>query len=363
MQTLRNYILKDFFSVAIFSFLLISMVMLIGNLMQISDMVIRKGVNFFDAAKIFLFLAPYLLRFSVPLAFLMGILLAMGRLISDNEVVAIRVAGISLLKILNLFLILGFIFSLILFYFNSKLIPDFHYRHRSQMKIIFAKNVSALIEPGMFLENFQNYILYVSDKDGNKLKNVFIYEISPKEGVSRVIFAKRGEFVVEGKILKMKLEEGFRDESGSSKGGELYRLNFKVFFMDIPIEKEKSKKIEKKASDMTIKELWNKMLYLKKMGIDIRELEKELYERINFSFSVLAFIILGFGVSLVVKHREKSINFVIAFFSAGLYYLLLMIGEALIEYRLIIPFLGMLLPNLIIVAIGGYFIFKNAYLR
>jgi len=105
------------------------------------------------------------------------------------------------------------------------------------------------------------------------------------------------------------------------------------------------------------------MLYLKKMGIDIRELEKELYERINFSFSVLAFIILGFGVSLVVKHREKSINFAIAFFSAGIYYLLLMIGEALIEYRLIIPFLGMLIPNLIIVAIGSYFIIKNAYLR
>jgi len=363
MKILRNYILKEFFSVFVFSFLILSMVMLIGNLMQISDMIVRKGVHFFDAAKIFMFFVPYLLGFTIPLSFLMGVLLVMGRLIADNEIVAIKVAGISIVKILNIFLILGAVFSLFLFILNDQVIPNFHYRYRSQMKNIYFKNISALIEPGVFLEHFENYILYVSDKKENKLKNVFIYEIDKKSKDSKVTFAKQGEFIVENNILKVKLEEGFRDQTSYENKGELFRLNFKVFFMDIPIEKKKKVVVDKKAKDMNLDELRKKIAHLKEVGIDPVDLKEEFHKRISFSFSAISFVILGFGVSLVVKHREKSINFGIAFLAAGLYYLLFVLAEALIEYKMIIPSLGMWLPNVIIIAVGGYLFLRNAYFR
>jgi len=363
IKILRNYILKDFFSVFIFSFLLLSMVMLMGNMVQISDMVVRKGVSFFDAAKIFLFFIPYLLGFTIPLSFLLGLLLVMGRLITDNEIVAIRVAGISLVEILNIFLILGVVFSLFLFILNNRIIPNFHYRYRSQIKNIYFKNVSALIEPGMFLEDFQNYILYVSDKKENKLKNIFIYEIGEKNKTNKVTFAEQGEFIVEDDILKIKLEDGFRDETTSGDKPELYRLNFKVFFMDIPIEKKEKVKVDKKPKDMSLDELRKKIAYLKKVGVSPFKLKEELHKRISFSFSVISFVILGFGVALTVKHREKSINFGIAFLAAGIYYLLFVLGETLIEYRFIAPSLGMWLPNIIVITIGGYLFLKNAYFR
>lgn len=358
MKILRNYIIKDFLSVFIFSFLILSMVMLMGNLMKVSDMIVRKGVNILDAIKILSFFVPYLLGFTIPLAFLMGVLLVMGRLIADNEIVAIRVAGISLFKILNIFLVLGFIFSLFLFILNDRVIPDFHYRYRSEIKNIYSKNISALIEPGVFLEHFENYILYVADKDGNKLKNIFIYEIDNKKQTTKVTFAKEGEFIVEGDMLKIKLEEGFRDETISKEKMELYRLNFKVFFMDIPIQKQEKLHISKKPSDMRLSELRKKIAL-----IDSPKLKGEFHKRISFSFSCLAFIILGFGISLVVRHREKSINFGIAFLTAGIYYLLFIFGETLLEYRHIAPALGMWLPNIVIISIGGYLIFKHAYSR
>ena len=334
-----------------------------GNLMKISDMVIRKGVSIIDAIKIFSFFLPYLLGFTIPLSFLLGVLLAMGRMVADNEITAIGVAGISLIKILNIFLILGVIFSLLLFILNDRVIPNFHYRYRNQIKNIYSKNISSLIEPGVFLENFQNYILYVSDKNGNKLKNIFIYEVDKKKGMSKVTFAKGGEFIVEGNTLKIKLEDGFRDETVSKDKMELYRLNFKVFFMNVPIQKKEKVKVNKKPSDMTLKELKEKINHLKKLGIDPVELQGEFHKRMSFSLSVIAFIILGFGVSLAVKHREKSINFGIAFLSAGIYYLLFVLGETLIEHHLIIPSLGMWLPNIITISIGGTLLLKNARFR
>lgn len=315
-----------------------------------------------DALKIFSLFIPYLLGFTIPLSFLLGILLSIGRLVADNEIVAIKVAGISFMRIFFSFLILGFITSLFLFILNDKIIPFFHYRYRTYIKNIYAKNISALLEPGVFLENFGNYIIYISDKKGQYLKNIFIYTVGKNEGHSRVTFAKRGEFIVDGNILKIKLEDGFRDEVGK-KNNEIFRLNFKIFFMDIPIEEKQKEVIEKKAADMPLAEIREKISRLRKKGINPIELEEEFHKRISFSFSVLVFMILGFGIALKVKHKEKTINFGIAFLSAGAYYLLFIAVQTLIEYHKFSPFIGMWLPNIIVTIVGLIFFFNNAYLR
>src|SRR4030042_2384453 len=182
MKILRNYILKDFISISSFAFLLVSMIMLMGSMIPITDMILRKGVSFFDAMKIFLYQAPVLLQYIIPVAFLFGVLLVMGRLISDNELSAIRVAGIALTRILHIFLVVGGIATLVLFIVDDRVIPEYHYRYQIGKKTFIFKNVSALIEPGVFLDNFERYILYVSDKyDENKLKNIFIYELAHRE--------------------------------------------------------------------------------------------------------------------------------------------------------------------------------------
>ncbi|MBN3040487.1 MAG: LptF/LptG family permease [Candidatus Omnitrophica bacterium] len=364
MKIIRSYILKDFLSISLFSFLIIGMAILMGTMIPITDMIVRKGVGFFDAMKIFSYQAPVQLKYIIPISFLFGVLLVMGRLVSDNELTAIRVAGIPLIKILNIFLVVGIIFTLLLFIINDRLVPELHYQYQKSKKTFLYKNVSALIEPDEFLDHFDNYVLYVSDKyDENKLKNVFIYEVSDQKGANKVIFAKRGEFIRDGEVLKIKLEDGFRDESSPEKQ-ELYRLNFKVFFMDIPIQDKENKVIRKKPVEMSIKELQEKINYLKNLGVDLpyepMELRKELLERTSYPFSIIVFILLGFGVSLVVRHREKSINFLIAIVGYGLYYLLGMAGTTLIEHQLIIPWLGMWLPNIIIGLLGIFLFLKHA---
>lgn len=365
MKILRNYILKDFFSIFIFSFFTLTMIMLIGRIWTITDMIVRKGVSVGDTLKVISFLIPYLLGFTIPIAFLLGVLLVMGRLIADNELIAIKVAGISVTKILNIFLCVGVIISLFLFVLNSKIIPESHYRSKSQVKKTLFENAAALIEPRVFLENFENYIIYISDKHENKLKNVFIYELDGNndKGISKVTFAKEGEFVFENKILKIGLKDGFMDETSAEDKQEIFRLNFRTFFMSIPLKSNKSLKIDKKSKDLTLKELRTKISKLKKMGIDPFELNTEFHKRISLSFSVISFALLGVGISLMVRHREKSINLGIALVAALVYYLLFIMGEALIEYHYIIPSLGMWLPNIIIISFGGYLFLKNAYSR
>jgi len=362
MKILRTYILKDFFSSFIFSLLSLTLVMLLGNLKKLSDLIIRKGINISDALKIFSMFMPYILGFTIPLATLMGVLLVMGRLIADNELIAINAAGISLARILTIFIIIGLILSLFLFILNDKVIPYFHYNYRSRLKNIYTKNINAIIEPGVYLENFKNTILYVDDIKENKLKNIYIYETNDK-GLSRLTYAKYGAFVVDNNKLTMRLERGFRDEINPKGKKELYRLNFKVFFIELPLKDTQDKHVEKKASDMTFKELKERIRHFRALKIDPVGLKTELHKRASLSFSPITFIVLGFGISLVVRHREKSINFGIAISIAGLYYILLLMGEALTEHHYLTPLGGMWLPNITVASIGGFLILRNAYIR
>jgi len=358
MRIIRNYLLKDFFSTFLFSLMLLSMVMLLGNLIKISDMVMRKGVNPIDAAKMLWLFIPYLLGFTIPLSFLLGILLSLGRLMADNELTAINVAGASAWRLAMPFFCLGLILSGVLFILNDRTIPDYHYRSRKAMKRIYSKNLTAFIEPGTFCENFPNHIIYTSDVDGNALKNVFIYEMSENEQPSKVIYAETAQFVTEENKLRLKLNDGFRDQSDPQKQ-TMARLNFKTFFMDIPLPGDESLVTEKKPSDMPLKELSRAIRLLKNTGADPRALEIEYYKRISFSFSTVTFVLLGFGAALAVRHREKTINFGLALASAGIYYLLFMLGAALVEHKYMNAAAGMWLPNVIVAAAGLWLLLKR----
>jgi lipopolysaccharide export LptBFGC system permease protein LptF len=136
-----------------------------------------------------------------------------------------------------------------------------------------------------------------------------------------------------------------------------------VFFIDIPIKEKKPVAVEKKPSDMKLNELKKRIDYLRKKGINPVELIGEFHKRISFPFFIITYTLLGFGVSLSVKHREKSINLGIAFLLGFFGYILFIVGESLVEYHLLIPSVGMWLPNITIGLIGGYFIYRNAHFR
>jgi len=364
MKILRNYILKDFLLSFLFSLVAITAVMTLGNMIEMLDMIIRKGFFILDAFKILFFHLLALLGIIVPPSLLMATLLSIGRLLADNELVAINVAGISLMKIMSIFLIIGVICSLGLFILNDNILANFHYTYRIN-KHISPKDITALIEPGViYSENLKGITLYIEDKKDKLLKDVYISE-NNEEGFNQLVYAKTGEFIVENDTLKMKLVDGTRDVVNANK---LTQLNFKVLFYNIPLKEAlanqpETKIIDKKPKDMGITEIKEKIAYLKEHKINSIKFRTELHKRINLSFSPIGFILLGFGISLIVKHREKSINFLTAFAGTAFYYIFLILGTTLSKAEILDPIIGMAMPNILILFIGGFLFMKNAYTR
>lgn len=355
MKILRNYFLKEFIGPLFLALALLTFVMILGNLIKIADLVIRKGVDIYSVSKLFLFLMPYLLTYTIPIASLVAVLLALGRLSSDNEIVAIRASGVNIFHLVLPLLILGLILSLFLFILNDRIIPYAHYATRKTLIDVGIKNPTAALEPGVFINSFQDYILFIYRIDKNKLTNVRIYEPRGEGKPTRTIVARRGEFIgiPEKGAIKLKLMEGTSDEPDPENPKNFYKLNFKTYFMTLNIAQLQDKeKIEKKPKDMTIQELINETKKLRKEDIDPTPLIIEINEKIALAFSCFVFILLGSSLAIITRRREKSVNFGIAFLIVGVYYLLLLGVKSLSLQGHLDPAIAMWIPNIILGIIG-----------
>lgn len=355
MKILRNYILKEFLGPFLASLVVLTLIMLLGNLIRLADLIINKGVDLFSIAKLFAFLIPSLLTYTLPIAVLIAILLSLGRLCSDNEIIAVRASGVSILHLVIMpLLIVGLILSLILVVFNGRIVPYAHFASRRTLRSIGIKSPTAALEAGTFINSFNKYIIFIYRIDGNRLYQVRIYEPREDDKPCRTIIAKEGEFVSlpEKGMVKLKLINGTSDEPDPNNPARFYKLNFKTLFLNLNLAEADKGKVQKKPKDMTFQEIGSQINKFKASGVEVFPLITELHKRIALAFSVIIFVLLGCCLAMLTRRREKSINAALAFGIAGLYYLLLLGATALSLQGYVNSALAMWLPNIILGIVG-----------
>ncbi len=364
MKILRNYILFEFLTAFLLSLAVFTFVMLAGNIIKIVDMIINKGVQPLYVVKLFFFLTPYLLSYTIPMAALCAALLTFGKLSSDNEIIAMKASGISLYKIASPILIAGLVLSVYSMYLNDKLVPRAHLETRKTMRDIGVRSPAAYIEAGTFIRGFEDYIIFIYEINGNHLSNIRIYQ-PQKDMPTRTIVAAKGEFIPmpDEKTVKLKLIDGTSEEPIPTNPTNFYKLNFKTYYMTLNLEEQKktSKNIKKKTKDMTFRELREEIKEIKAAGIrDVSPLLTRIHKKIALSFASFAFILIGLPIALKTHRSERSIGFGISLAILIVYWLLLATGNILAIRKVFPPWLSMWLGNMIFMSIGAFLFYKTA---
>ncbi len=348
MKIIRSYIIRESIIPFILSLAILTCVFLLGNLIQLTNLVINKGVNIVLMGHAFLLYIPVLLGYTIPIACLISTIMTFSRLSSDNEMLAMRACGIHLMRLLAPLFIIGLMVSMFSIILNERIIPYAHHEQRKILKNIGSENPAALLEAGLFIHAFKPQVLFIHRIDGNKMQNVTIYQ--PQEnGQTRTIIAKRGEFTpVPGEEkIKLKLMDGTFDEPNlENKNSYSRKLNFKTYFMTLDVSDKKGE-VEKKPQGMTLKELKTAIDEFNRLFMDPTRLRTEYHRKIAWSFSALCFILLGFPIAVITNKREKSANIVLAIFCGVLYYLISLGCQALSIEHIADPALIMWVPNMI----------------
>jgi lipopolysaccharide export system permease protein len=350
MKILRSYALRECVLPFILSLSILTCIFLLGNLIQLTNLVVNKGVKLVIIGQVFLLYIPVLLGYTLPIACLVAVIITFSRLSNDNEIMAMRACGVKLGKLLFPLIMMGTIVSLFSVILNERIIPYAFFEQQKILRTLGTSNPTALLEAGVFIHSFSNQVLFIHKIEGNKIYNITIYQ-PQQNGPTRTIIARQGEFTpVPGKEqLKLKLINGTSDEPNYNNPEQFYKLNFENYFMTLDLSSAK-KTIEKKPKAMTLHEIKSEISKLERMMIETTRLKTEYFRKIAWSFSPLVFILLGFPLAVITHKREKSANVVLAVLCAAAYYLISLGCEALSIKYIAPPIIIMWIPNIITAA-------------
>jgi len=363
MKIIRKYILKQMFIPFLLFLGIFTFVLLLGNLIKLADLVINKGVEGLDILKLFLTYIPYLLSYTIPMSLLSATLLAFSRLSADSEIIALKASGINIYRLAIPIMVVGFILSLSSVILNDQILPRARYSARKIVAEIGTKNPESFLEPGTFIKNFKDYIIFIYDIKKNDLEGIRIYQPT-ENGPTRTIIAERGRIIKTDKpnLIKLKLVNGTSDEPAPGKKSRFYKVRFKTYYVTLMLDKVLSKNIDKKPKDMTIQELKWEINELKSKGINPNPLLTAVHNKMSISFACLAFVVIAIPLGIFSKRSGKSVGLGLSLLVIIFYYILL-IGAKTLATRGIIPPYSLWTPNLILIVIGIFLIHKNIYLR
>jgi lipopolysaccharide export system permease protein len=358
MKILRDHVLKEFCGPLVFCLTSFIFVLLMGRgIVQMADLVFNKNVDFFLILKVLVLSFPFLLTFVIPMSVLVASLLTFGKLSSDNEIVAIRASGVSMMHIVKPLLATVGILVLFSFLLSDRIASASHYEYRKTWTRLGLESPAAALEEGTFIKRFKNFVIFIYEIDKNKLKGIRIYQ--PQEGKpTRTIIAQKGELISipEKNIIKLKLIHGTSDEPDPKDPAKLYKLNFKTY--DLPLNIGMLKEDEtlgKKPKDMSIKELRNEIERLGVAGIKATyPLSAEIHNKIALSFSSIAFLLIGIPLGITTRRSEKSVSFGISLVLLILYWIVFIGGKTLAQKGLAPPFVALQFSNFLVGGIGVY---------
>jgi len=360
MKILRKYIIKEIIVMFLFSLAIFTFTLVVGNIIKLAELVINKGVDIRLVGRLFLYLIPFLLSYTIPMSLLTSVLLVFGRLSGDNEIIAIRSSGINIYRLSFPLIMIGLLFSLLSIVLNNDIIPRMHFESRKIIKNIGTKTPAAYLEPGTFIKSFKGYIIFIHEIDKNKLKGVRIYQ-PQNEHSTRTIIAEKGEFItIDNNAVKLKLENGTSDEPNPKNPVNFYKLNFKTYYITLNIDESitPSGYMDKKPKEMNFREIRNEIQRLGKYHVDTPSLITEFHRKISISFASIVFIIIGIPLGVFTKRGEKTIQFAIALGIIVTFYILMAASIALSLKGVLSPGFWMYLPN-IIIGIAGIILLRK----
>ena len=361
MHIIRNYLLKELIGPFLLSLLVSTMILAAGNMIQVADLIINKGVDVIYVFKLFVLMMPWLLTFTIPISVLSATLLAFGRLASDNEIIALKASGVSLYRIGTPALIAGLLMSLLCVPLNDRILPQSGYMSRCLIKEIGIRNPTAMLEPGIFIKGFQDYIIFIYSIQGNKLKNIRIYQ-PQADKPTRTIVAKEGEVIPipEENTVKLKLRYGSADEALPQDPDNFYKIVFDTYYMTLNLkEAMANENIQKKPREMNIPELRREIERLDKEKINTVPLYIEIHNKLALAFSNFIFVLIGIPIAIKTHRREKSINFGLTMVLFLIYWAIMLGGVACSIRNLVPPWIGIWTAN-ILLFVAGIFLFIKA---
>ena len=370
-RLLDRYIVREMVAPSLIGLLVFTFVLLIDQIPRLLAVLVARSADLSTILRVFLNLLPSILAVTIPMAFLLGVLLAFGRLASDSEIVALRAVGVSPVRLLTPVMMLAGAMTLVTFYINAIALPAANQAHRELVFSLVVSKARTDVKPRAFTDSLLpgQMMLYVQDiePDTGVWKDLLIHDTrSPAE--PKLILARTGVLVIDRKKNTVRLELGAGSEHAFPSGDprEYTRTTFGSMGFDLPVDEffpdKKKLLLSKGDREMTLPELSQKIHDLAAQGKTRRDWGRfavEWHKKFAIPAACLVFGLLGLALSLGSKKEARSSAFALSIAVIFVYYVLIRLGEQAGDSGVMSPFLSMWGANLVLAVIAGALLWQN----
>jgi len=211
------------------------MVLFLQFLIRAVDRFLGKGLDVWIILEYLYLNLAWIIALSVPMSLLISTVMTYGRMSQDNEVTALKAAGVSVFSIIKPAVLFGGLIGLLLCLFNNFVLPDMNYHARLLAKDIYQKKPELTIEPGYFINTIPQYSMIVREMDRNEFKDVKIFSKSAGSEQT-TIYAEKGKLTSNQDIIILDLENGEMHEIDLEDYNHYRKIKFSTHQITISID-------------------------------------------------------------------------------------------------------------------------------
>ena len=328
---------------------------------RLSELLITRNASPESVLLICASILPGILIFSLPLAYVIGLLIGLSGLSSESQIIALRACGVPLRRLLVPVMLLGAVVGAATGVLSIYVLPQSMDLLRSLKDKVSLRQATSQVEPRVFNEDFPNIVFYLDDLsvDRQRWDRVFLADNSdPKR--PRIILARQGTWVTDQEAARLQLH---------LRNGTVYQIdpqdssrdNVSVFSAtDIPVDlrlrpglntDNGSAESPRRAPELSTLELWQGTGPDTPAGDRLEQLI-QLHRRLAIPFSVVPFGLLGLTFGASMKKGGRTSGFVLSLALVLTFFVLFMNGLRLASVGSVPPWLGAWGANIILAVLG-----------
>ncbi len=397
---LYRYVLKAHFGPFLFSFLIITFILVMDIIFQIANLIIGKNLDLFIVLEVFILNLAWIVAVSIPMSVLVATLMAFGRLAADNEITAFKAGGVSFYQMISPVILSGIVLGVCHLYFMDVILPEANYRARSLMNDIHRARPTLLFTEGIFMKDIPGYSILIDrvNPRNNEIYSITIYETGNTR-YPRLLTAKSGEFHVNetGSRVTLMLYDGEllqHDESSGRYFKEVFeRQRFSIRSepsgvrrseagtrsdreLNIAMMRQKiagwQGEIDEAAADLdagqdhsaAMSDSTNDAESDAERTISIRQQQKnsylvEIHKKYAISAACLVFVLIGGPLGMRIRRGSIGVSVGVSLSFFLLYWACLLGGEELADRDLIDPVWAMWAANIVIGVPGAVLVWAT----
>ena len=332
-KVLIKYIIKELFLYFAVSFLLFFVVFFVNNILLLAQDILEHRVPLPTVTKLIVYCLPAIIAQSAPFATLVGFLMCLGRMVSDNEILILRASGQRYALILIPVLLLGILISIFSFVMNDYFLPLGNINFNKLKKDIVQSNPMVEIEPNS-VKQLNDFSMVIGEEKGEGVGDIVFFDDSANSEKKIIIaqdtLAEKTD--INGLLLQLKMANPYvlvLDKRNQKSYDVIHSDELTLNVFDSVIDQNNG---GLSPREMTSYDLYKRIKELEEQQnltkIQLNSYYLEYHKKFSIPFGSIFFAILAFPLALLFSKKDgQTIGLIMGIVISVLYWASSMLGQ------------------------------------